>query len=88
MSTRLLAGGVRRPRELSLFTGAGGGVLGSILLGFRTVAYVELDGYCQEVLKARIRDGFIDDAPIFADARRFDGKPWRGIVDVVSAGFP
>ena len=75
-------------RELSLFTGAGGGLLGSILLGWRTVAYVERDPYCQRVLQARIRDGTIDDAPIFDDVRRFDGKPWRGKVDVVSAGFP
>lgn len=75
-------------RELSLFTGAGGGLLGSILLGWRTVAYVERDPYCQRVLQARIRDGAIDDAPIFDDVRRFDGKPWRGKVDVVTGGFP
>lgn len=75
-------------RELSLFTGAGGGVLGSLLLGWRTVGYVEHDPYCQRVLLARIRDGAIHDAPIFEDVRRFDGKPWDGVVDVVSAGFP
>jgi DNA (cytosine-5)-methyltransferase 1 len=26
--------------------------------------------------------------PIWDDVRTFDGKPWRGIVDVVSGGFP
>jgi DNA (cytosine-5)-methyltransferase 1 len=40
-------------RELSLFTGAGGGLLGSMLLGWRTVAAVEYDSYCQRVLCAR-----------------------------------
>lgn len=59
-----------------------------MLLGWRTVGYVEHDPYCQRVLRARIRDGAIHDAPIFDDVRRFDGKPWRGVVDVVSAGFP
>ena len=75
--------------ELSLFSGAGGGLLATQhLLGFRTVCYVEIDGYCQEILKARIRDGLLDDAPIWDDVRTFDGKPWRGCVDLVTAGFP
>ena len=75
--------------ELSLFTGAGGGLLATQhLLGFRTVCYVEIDGYCQEILKARIRDGLLDDAPIWDDVRTFDGKPWRGCVDLVTGGDP
>lgn len=80
-------------RELSLFTGAGGGVLATQhLLGWRTVGYVELDRYCQRVLRQRIRDGLLSDAPIFGDVRRFlrDGwaRRYRGRVDCVSAGFP
>ncbi len=75
--------------ELGLFAGAGGGLLASQhLLGHRTVCYVERDPYCIDVLKARIRDGVLDDAPIDDDVRTFDGKPWRGKVDIVSAGFP
>ena len=74
--------------ELALFAGAGGGVLGSRLLGHRIVCYVERDPYCVKVLKQRIADGFIDDAPIWDDVRTFDGKPWRGVVDCVSGGFP
>lgn len=42
-----------RLRELSLFTGAGGGLLGSMLLGWSTVAAVESDPYCQRLLCAR-----------------------------------
>jgi DNA (cytosine-5)-methyltransferase 1 len=75
--------------ELSLFSGAGGGLLATKhLLGWRTVCYVEWDRYAVEVLKARIRDGYLDDAPIWDDAFTFDGQPWAGLVDVVSAGFP
>jgi len=74
--------------ELALFAGAGGGLLGSRLLGFRAVCYVENDPYCVSVLKARIADGYLDDAPIWDDARTFDGRPWRGCVDILSAGFP
>jgi DNA (cytosine-5)-methyltransferase 1 len=76
-------------RELSLFTGAGGGLLATQhLLGFQTVCYVEIDTYCQQVLQARIRDGLLDDAPIWDDVRTFDGRPWRGCVDIVAGGDP
>lgn len=78
--------------ELSLFTGAGGGILGTHLLGWTPVGYVEFNDYCQRVLKARIQDGFIPDAPIFGDIRAFisDGyaASYTGLVDVVTAGFP
>lgn len=79
---------LRGLREISLFTGAGGGVLASKLLGWNTLAYVEWDEHCQNVLRARIADGVFDDAPIFGDVGKFDGRPFRGKVDVVSAGFP
>jgi len=74
--------------ELALFAGAGGGLLGSRLLGWRTVCAVEINPYCQAVLLARQADGCLDPFPIWDDARTFDGCPWRGLVDVVSAGFP
>jgi len=75
--------------ELALFAGAGGGLLATQhLLGFRTVCYVEIAPYPVAVLEARIRDGLLDDAPIWDDVRTFDGKPWRGVVDLISAGFP
>ena len=68
--------------------GGGGGLLASKLLGWRTICYVEWNSYCVEVLKARIRDRYIDDAPIWDDCFSFDGIPWAGLVDVISAGFP
>ena len=78
--------------ELSLFTGAGGGVLGSKLLGHRIIGYVEKDDYCQRMLAQRIRDGVIDNAPIYSDIKTFidSGRCelYRGITDIVSAGFP
>ena len=74
--------------ELALFAGAGGGILGGKLLGWRTVCAVELDAYCRRVLLARQRDGFLPRFPIWDDVQTFDGRPWRGGVDVVSGGFP
>lgn len=75
-------------RELALFAGAGGGILGGALLGWRTVCAVEIDPYCQRVLLARQRDGVLPMFPIWDDVQTFDGRPWRGLVDVISGGFP
>ena len=77
-------------RELSLYSGAGGGVWGSKLLGWQTVGYVEYDEYCQKVIRQRIDDGLFDRAPIFSDVRTFAdiAHRFRGVVDVITAGFP
>jgi DNA (cytosine-5)-methyltransferase 1 len=74
--------------ELALFAGAGGGILGGLLLGWRTVCAVELDPYARSVLLARQNDGTLAPFPVWDDIRTFDGRPWRGRVDVVSGGFP
>lgn len=74
--------------ELVLFAGAGGGILGSVLLGHRIVCAVEIDPYCREVLLRRQEEGFLPPFPIWDDIRTFDGHDWRGSVDIVSAGFP
>lgn len=74
--------------ELALFSGAGGGILGGHLLGWRTVCAVEFAAYPRSVLLARQRDGMLPRFPIWDDVRTFDGRPWRGRVDVVSGGFP
>ena len=75
--------------ELALFAGAGGGLLASQLLGWRTVCAVELDWYCRCVLVARQNDRtFGHSFPIWDDICTFDGRPWRGRVDVITGGFP
>ena len=76
--------------ELSLFTGYGGFSLGLRLAGIptRTVMYVEWERYPQEIIKARIKDGYLDDAPIWGDISTLDGEQLRGVVDLITAGFP
>ena len=74
--------------ELALFAGAGGGILGGKLLGWRTVCAVEWEPYPCAVLCARQNEGILAPFPIWDDVRTFDGRPWRGRVDVVSGGFP
>jgi DNA (cytosine-5)-methyltransferase 1 len=74
--------------ELALFAGVGGGILGGKLLGWRTVCAVEWNAYAASILLARQNDGILENFPIWDDIQTFDGKPWRGIVEVVSGGFP
>ena len=78
---------------LSLFSGACGGDLGlQHLLGWKCKGYVEYDQYCQKVIKQRIKDGFLDAAPIFGDIQNFISggfaEVYRDMVEAVSAGFP
>lgn len=74
--------------ELALFAGAGGGILGSHLLGWNTICAVERDAYAAQVLAQRQNDGILKPFPIWSDITTFDGKPWNGIIDVISGGFP
>lgn len=74
--------------ELALFAGAGGTLLGGKLLGWRTVCAVEIDEHCRDVLVSRQNDGCLDPFPIWDDIRTFDGRPWRGRVELVHGGFP
>jgi DNA (cytosine-5)-methyltransferase 1 len=78
----------RAMNELALFAGAGGGILGGVLLGWRTVCAVEIDQYARRVLLARQNDGCLQPFPVFDDVRSFDGTKWRGRVDIITGGFP
>jgi len=78
---------------LSLFSGGGGGDLAmQHLLGFNCVGYVEWEKYCQQTLKQRMEDGFLDKAPVFGDIRTLGKKELeaRNIqsVDIITGGFP
>jgi DNA (cytosine-5)-methyltransferase 1 len=73
---------------LALFAGAGGGILGGHLLGWKTVCAVEYAEYPAAVLIQRQNEGILPNFPIWDDVRTFDGRPWKGVVEVVSGGFP
>lgn len=75
---------------LSICSGIGGLDLGVHLANARskTICYVEREAYPAATLVARMEDKTLGEAPIWDDLTTFDGKPWRGKVDCVSAGFP
>jgi DNA (cytosine-5)-methyltransferase 1 len=74
--------------ELALFAGAGGGLLASGLLGWRTACAVEIEPYAIAVLTQRQNEGLLSVFPIWDNIRTFRGEPWRGIINLVSGGFP
>ena len=74
--------------ELALFAGSGGGLLASHLIGLRTVCAIERDEYCQHVLVQRQNERILQPFPIWDDVCTFDGRLWKGSIDVVSGGFP
>ncbi|WP_238365480.1 DNA cytosine methyltransferase [Mesobacterium pallidum] len=75
---------------LSLCSGAGGLDLGLAIAlpGYRAVGHVERETYAAAILVARMEDASLDRAPVWDDVATFDGRPWRGAVDVVTAGYP
>ena len=81
-------------KYLSLFSGiCGGDLWAQNFLKWKCLGYVEWEKYCCDVIKQRIKDGLLSDAPIFqGDIRRFNSegyaKAYQGMVDVITAGFP
>ncbi|PJN96642.1 DNA cytosine methyltransferase [Amaricoccus sp. HAR-UPW-R2A-40] len=75
---------------LSLCSGAGGLDLGLTIAipGYRAVGHVERETYAAATLVARMEDASLDRAPLWDDVATFDGRPWRGAVDIVTAGYP
>lgn len=75
---------------LSLCAGIGGLDLGLRLANpaARAVCYVEREATAAAILAARFEDGSLDEAPIWSDLRTFDGRAWRGCVDILTAGYP
>lgn len=77
-------------RVLSLCSGVGGLDLGLKLAmpTSRTVAYMEIEAYACEILVKRMQEKILDPAPLWSDIKSFDGKPWRGKVDLITGGYP
>lgn len=82
-----------------LFAGAGGGIMGDLLLGHRPVGAVEIEAYPRKVLLARQLDGSLPRFPIWDDVSTFgiDNPATRSYVEwlrersselAICGGFP
>lgn len=75
-------------KEYHLFAGIGGGIYGGEILGHICCGAVEIDEFCTDVLKARQRDGWMNDFEILKDVTQLNGNDIRGKFDVLCGGFP
>lgn len=76
-------------RSLALCAGYGGLDLGvRLVCPVRLVGVVEREAYAAALIAAGMVRGDLDLAPIWDDVATFDGRPWRGRVDLVTAGYP
>ncbi|MEZ5878954.1 MAG: DNA cytosine methyltransferase, partial [Tepidamorphaceae bacterium] len=82
--------GHERLAGIALCAGVGGLELGLHIAepGYRSVCFVEREAFPASVLVARMEDKALDHAPIWDDVASFDGRPWRGKVDILTAGYP
>ncbi|MGL4598525.1 MAG: DNA cytosine methyltransferase [Bacteroidia bacterium] len=70
-------------RHGSLFAGLGGFDYAADLAGFETKFHCEIDEFCQRILKY-----YWPKAHSYDDIRKTDFTIWRGLIDVLTGGFP
>jgi len=75
---------------ISFCTGYSGLELGIKRAGVdvRTICYLEIEVYVQAVLVKAIQEGRLCPAPIWTNVKSFDARPFRGVVDGITGGFP
>lgn len=75
-------------KEFHLFAGIGGGIYGGELLGHQCCGVVEIDDYCQKIIRQRQEDGWMDKFPLYGDLTKLKGGKFRNQFDVLCGGFP
>ena len=75
-------------KEFHLFAGIGGGIYGGKLLGHTCCAGVEIDEFCQSILKQRQEDGWMEPFDIYGDLTKLKGDNFKDSFDVLCGGFP
>lgn len=75
---------------ISICTGGAGLDLGFELAvpSARTVCMVEREAFAVATLVSAMEQGLIHPAPVWSDARTFNGRAWRGAVDGLIGGIP
>ncbi len=66
---------MNEPTHLDLFSGIGGFAVAAQWTGFRTVAFVEIDKYCQKVLAKNFPD-----VPIFSDIKKLTRESVNDVI--------
>lgn len=75
-------------KSLDLFSGMGGITHGLRGLGIEPVAYCEWDARPRELLENLMAAKLLPRAPIEPDVRKIASDKYKGVADVIVAGFP
>ena len=59
-----------------------------VIRNLRTIAYSEIELFGCEILASRMEAGQIDAAPIWTNLKTFPCERFRGMVDLLVAGYP
>ena len=78
------------PTVLSLCSGYGGIERGLDLAGVehRVAAFVEVEAFCAANLVNKMESGQLPPAPIYTNLKTLPVEPFRGRVDILTAGYP
>lgn len=71
-----------------MFAGIGGGIYGGQLLNHKCCGSVEIDEFCNKIIKQRQEDGWMEKFPIYGDLTKLDGDNFKECFDVLCGGFP
>jgi len=70
-------------RHGSLFSGIEGFGLAAEWLGWENIFQVEIDGFCIKLLEKNFPN-----TKRYGDIKEFNGTEYRGLIDIISGGFP
>jgi DNA (cytosine-5)-methyltransferase 1 len=70
-------------KHLALFNGIGGFQLAADWMGWENVAHVEINDWCNKVVKQHFPN-----SKCYTDIKNFDGKQYANKIDIISGGFP
>lgn len=62
--------------------------LSRVVRNLRTVAYCEIEAFACANLVSKMEAGLLDAAPIWTSAKDFPFRKFRGLVDILSGGYP
>jgi DNA (cytosine-5)-methyltransferase 1 len=76
--------------HVSLCAGYGGIDLGlkRAIPNLRTIAFSEIEAFATANLVSKMEAGLLDAAPIWTDLKTFPWGKFRGVVDILSGGYP
>jgi len=70
-------------KHLALFNGIGGFQLAAHLVGWENVAHVEIDEWCNKIVKQHFPE-----SECYTDIKNFNATKYNGTIDIISGGFP